>query len=214
MYTCAYCTVKACMKDDRSKMPANCPLREEELVQSTKKRYEEPEVKNFFINSSELEGRGYSRWPRIIEIVEFCKQMGYKKIGMAFCMGLHNEAKIIHQIFESHGLEVVSVVCKAGGIKKEDIGIRKEWKVNPEAYETMCNPITQAVLMNKEKTDFNVVVGLCVGHDSLFYKNSDAPVTTLVTKDRVLAHNPIGAVYCSNFYYKKRLDPANESHVV
>ena len=39
-----------------------------------------------------------------------------------------------------------------------------------------------------------MLVGLCVGHDSLFIKYSEAPVTTLVTKDRVLAHNPV-AVY-------------------
>ena len=32
----------------------------------------------------------------------------------------------------------------------------------------MCNPILQAKLLNKAKTDLNVVVGLCVGHDSLF----------------------------------------------
>ena len=38
----------------------------------------------------------------------------------------------------------------------------------------------------------NFLVGLCVGHDSLFIKYSEAPRTTLVTKDRVLAHNPVG----------------------
>ena len=39
--------------------------------------------------------------------------------------------------------------------------------------------------LNKEETDLNILVGLCVGHDSLFYKYSKAPVTTLVVKDRV-----------------------------
>ena len=69
----------------------------------------------------------------------------------------------------------------------------------------MCNPIAQAVLLNEQKTQLNIVVGLCVGHDSLFYKYSDAMVTTLITKDRVLAHNPAGAVYCAEGYYKKKL---------
>ena len=69
----------------------------------------------------------------------------------------------------------------------------------------MCNPIMQAKLLNKEKTDLNVVVGLCVGHDSLFYKYAKGLTTTLITKDRVLAHNPVGALYQSRAYYKKLL---------
>ena len=35
----------------------------------------------------------------------------------------------------------------------------------------------------------------CVGHDSLFYRYSDAYVTTLVTKDRVTGNNPAAALY-------------------
>ena len=35
-----------------------------------------------------------------------------------------------------------------------------------------------------------------MGHDSLFYKHSKAPVTTLVVKDRKLGHNPVAALYC------------------
>ena len=50
-----------------------------------------------------------------------------------------------------------------------------------------------------------MVMGLCVGHDSLFYKYSDALVTTLVTKDRVLGHNPVAALYQANAYYKRLL---------
>jgi uncharacterized metal-binding protein len=63
----------------------------------------------------------------------------------------------------------------------------------------------QAKLLNEQKTDLNVIVGLCVGHDSLFIKYSDAPVTTLITKDRVLGHNPAAALYTSNFYYQRLL---------
>ena len=67
------------------------------------------------------------------------------------------------------------------------------------------NRLPHAKYLNKEKTDLNVVVGLCVGHDSLFYKHSDAPVTTAVTKDRVLGHNPVAALYTAESYYKKLL---------
>ena len=39
----------------------------------------------------------------------------------------------------------------------------------------------------------------------MFYRESQALVTTLVAKDRVLAHNPCGAIYCADGYFKNRL---------
>ena len=71
----------------------------------------------------------------------------------------------------------------------------------------MCNPILQAKLLNRQGTDLNVLVGLCVGHDSLFYRYSQALVTTLLTKDRVLGHNPAAALYQADGYYAKKLFP-------
>ena len=91
---------------------------------------------------------------------------------------------------------------KSGLIDKTRIGIPEECQ---EIGCHMCNPVLQAKYLNKEKTDLNVVVGLCVGHDSLFYKHSDAPVTTAVTKDRVLGHNPAAALYTAESYYKRLL---------
>ena len=46
-------------------------------------------------------------------------------------------------------------------------------------------------------------MGLCVGHDSLFIKHANALCTNVVTKDRVLAHNPAAALYTSNMYYQR-----------
>jgi len=62
------------------------------------------------------------------------------------------------------------------------------------------------LFLNKSKTDLNILLGLCVGHDSLFIKYSDAPITVLAVKDRVMGHNPLAAVYLSNGYYKKKLN--------
>ena len=61
-------------------------------------------------------------------------------------------------------------------------------------------------ILNEKDTDLNIVVGLCVGHDSLFYKYSEALCTTLVTKDRVLGHNPVAALYQTESYYKRLLE--------
>ena len=131
--------------------------------------------------------------------------MGYKKLGIAFCSGLHGEAFSLTQILEAQGFEVISVACKAGGTPKEQIGIKEEEKIRIGEFESMCSPIAQAMILNEEKADFNILVGLCVGHDSLFLKYSKAYCTVLVAKDRVLAHNPVGVLYTAGSYYARML---------
>ncbi len=144
--------------------------------------------------------------PRIVETIEFCKRMNYTRIGFAFCGGLHREAQIVGGILESHGFSLVSVMCKVGCIDKSRIGLSWEEKINGtadgDAHESMCNPIGQAQILNEAKTEFNIAMGLCVGHDSLFLKYSDALCTVLAVKDRVLGHNPLAAVYTSESYYR------------
>lgn len=130
----------------------------------------------------------------------FAEKIGAKKIGIATCVGLLAESRTLAQIFRSHGFEVYGIGCKVGAIPKTALGIDE--KCNGVG-KNACNPILQAKLLNAAKTDLNVVVGLCVGHDSLFYKYSDAIVTTAVTKDRVLGHNPAAALYTANSYYSK-----------
>lgn len=65
----------------------------------------------------------------------------------------------------------------------------------------------QARILNDAGCDLNVIVGLCVGHDTLFMRHAEAPVTYLVVKDRVLAHNPAAALYTKGSYYKRLLSP-------
>lgn len=153
--------------------------------------------------AAEIEGIYYGRLTRAEEIVAFAKRIGAKKIGIATCVGLINETKIFCRILEAKGLESYSVLCKVGSIDKTEIGIPEDLKVEKGCYEAICNPVLQAKLLNEAKTDLNVINGLCVGHDSLFIKYSEAPVTTLITKDRVTGHNPAAALYTSGFYYKR-----------
>ncbi len=205
MYTCASCAVKACFHKGTAELPQNCPMRDGDFFQDTMKEYDRLENKAFYITSCEIECDGYGQWPRLKETMVFCRNMGYQKIGMAFCIGLAGEAKVVDRILRGNGFQTVSVACKTGGISKEQAGVAEDKKLQPHTFEAMCNPIAQALLLNRQKTEFNILVGLCVGHDSLFYRYSEAPVTTLIAKDRVLAHNPVGAVYCADFYYKNKL---------
>jgi uncharacterized metal-binding protein len=155
--------------------------------------------------SAQVEGLFYGKLTRVEEIIEFAKRIGAKKIGIATCAGLIEEAKIFADILTAKGFEYYSVICKVGSVDKTEIGVLEEHKIRPGSHESMCNPILQARILNYHKTDLNVVVGLCVGHDSLFIKYSDALVTTLVTKDRMTGHNPVAALYTAHSYYKRLL---------
>lgn len=205
MYTCANCAIHACSEENPQKLPKNCPMQREELMDTAFQTYSLPKNREFYITASELEALGYCQWPRVKETIQLCQRMGYTRVGLAFCRGLRKEAKVVDELLRRAGLEVVSVICKTGGIDKERCGIPADSKVNPGSFEPMCNPIAQAMLLNEQNTQFNIALGLCVGHDSMFYKYSDALVTTLVAKDRVTGHNPAAAIYCAEGYFKKRI---------
>jgi uncharacterized metal-binding protein len=142
---------------------------------------------------------------RLEELIEFSHRMGYKRLGLAVCGGLTYEASILSQILERHGFEIVSVSCKVGGVPKERIGLKDEEKVRIGEFEPMCNPITQATILNKAKTDFNIMLGLCIGHDSLFLKFIEGLTTVFAVKDRVTGHNPMAAIYTSHSCYQRMM---------
>ena len=68
-------------------------------------------------------------------------------------------------MFRSRGFDTVQVNCKVGAIEKGEIGIAEDEKVRMLTFETICNNIAQALILNQQKTDLNVIVGLCLGHD-------------------------------------------------
>jgi uncharacterized metal-binding protein len=150
---------------------------------------------------------------RLEEIIAFAHHAGFSRLGLAFCIGLQHEARIVCRVFRANGFAVDSVVCKSGALPKEGLGLCEEDKVSPGQFESMCNPIGQAQALARAGTDFNVVLGLCVGHDALFVRQSQAPVTVLAVKDRVLGHNPLAAVYLADSYYRWRLFPTSHSNV-
>lgn len=137
---------------------------------------------------------------RMEELVRFCKKSGYTKLGLAFCVGLSEEAKAINDILVDLGFQVESVCCKCGGLDKKDYDVPN---VKDDKVEVLCNPVGQAEILNKAEVDLNVELGLCVGHDMLFHQYAEAPVTVFAVKDRVLAHNPLGIIYSS--YNRKKI---------
>ena len=169
---CVRCSVGACT-DDLSKTPKFCPRRNaaEALEKAEEIRTTDREVKEITDVAKSVETEGYRVWPRVRELIEFSKRMGIEKIGIAFCVGLKEETTQLAKILESHGFSLSTVQCTVNG---------------------GCHPVGQALVLNEQETELNVIMGLCMGHDILFSKFSEAPVTTLVVKDRAMCHNPAG----------------------
>lgn len=209
-YQCAICHQLGCKKGDLTKTMTCCPSKNESVQAKAAELYKEEENHLIALTAGKVEAEGYGRLCRMEEIVLFCKRAGYKKIGLVFCMGLHKEAETVNRILTHHGFDVVSVICKNGAMPKSSVGMTDADTLSGCAQEVMCNPIGQALLMNEEKTDFNVLLGLCVGHDTLAIKYMEAPCTVLAVKDRVTGHNPLAAIYMANGYYNKRFFPPQE----
>jgi uncharacterized metal-binding protein len=177
-----------------------------QVLREASEKYDRDEhVKSMAHASALVEARGYMKWTRIEDTIEFARLMGFKKLGIACCVGLKREGAVLENILRKNGFEVSSAVCKTGGEPKEKLGVKDSEKVHPGQFEAMCNPVAQAALLDSVGSELNILVGLCVGHDALFTKSSKAPVTTLIAKDRVLCHNPVAAIYNHQSYYRRKL---------
>jgi len=217
---CAKCGVpdqeKICLTS-KGRGPEFCPtLHDREAWEQANKLLSDSDTREFARQASIQEAECYINRdkkpfvthpvkPRLQEIIEFAGKMKYKRLGFVFCDGLRREAASVTRVLENQGFEVVSVVCKVGGVPKEEIGISQEQKIQIGEEETMCNPLAQAEVLNRASTDFNILMGLCVGHDSLFLKHAKAYTTVLAVKDRVLGHNPLAAVYTLGSYSERFL---------
>jgi uncharacterized metal-binding protein len=196
MVNCAGCKIHSCSEGE------DC-VRGQDLKAygaPSRKEYEQAENKRILEVSARIEGEHYMEWTRLEEICSFAEQMGYTRIGLGHCVGLTTEAKYLKEILQKK-FNVEAVCCKFSAIDKKDFHLTQ---IHCEKYEGICNPIGQAMVLNDLKTDLNIIVGLCIGHDILFTKYSDAPVTTFIVKDRVTGHNPAATLYSS--YYQKKFE--------
>jgi len=139
---------------------------------------------------------------RLSELIYFCLEMQYERVGVAYCIDLEEPTEILVRVLRRF-FKVYPVCCKIGGIKQSNMEPSYDKKYrNKTNHEIACNPWGQVQALNNIGTDFNIMVGLCMGADCVFLQGSTAPSTVLFVKDRSLANNPIGAVY-SDYYLKE-----------
>ena len=217
---CAAFNIKTEEKPNIEEAPPFCPMKlHADVIERALCEYDKEDVREFARLASIQEAECYehtpyglrTKIPRVEETIQFAQKNGYRRLGIALCAGLANEARTLALILERKGFEVVSVCCKTGAIPKERIGIKPEEKImGPQMYESMCNPIAQAEILNQEMVDLAILLGLCVGHDTLFLKHCQVPVTVIAVKDRVTGHNPLAVLNLSTTYYSRLRARARE----
>jgi uncharacterized metal-binding protein len=202
---CVKCSVLRCSAQEKNKkVPASCPTEKyADLAGAVAEKYRLPENQAinmgwFGVISKVLDPEKQKEkwsWTRLDEIIEYAKVRRMTRLGIATCYGLMVESRTLSDILEHNGFDVVSVSCLCGEMKPQDIGM---------PGNITCNPILQAEVLNHEKTELNIMVGLCIGHDILFLRHAKAETTPLVVKDRSLGHNPVAALYQSQGFFKDR----------
>ncbi len=205
--SCSECSIRNCYRRDR-KYPDFCLTSQyHDAVEKTRELYTSDSVDGRLARAAaEIEGEYYGRLTRLEETIRFAKKLNVMKLGIASCIGLLDEASLYAKIVRTAGIETKTVICKVGAIDKTEIGLPDDLKVCPGCNESCCNPALQAQVLNEWGSQLNVMVGLCVGHDAIFARHSEAPAVTFIVKDRVLGHNPAAALYTAKFYYKRVLD--------
>lgn len=192
---CSVCTTLECRHGYPKGIPAYCmATRFHEIVERTKSEYSTLDAIDIYKAAGTVVTNGNHKWPRIQEAIEFAKELKLSKIGLASCVALIHELGLVAELFIGAGFEVVSAACQIGKVSPEARGV-------PELRGFLgatCNPIAQAEILNSQGTQLNFVLGLCLGHDILFTRNSKAPASTLIVKDRVTGHNPAAALYASH----------------
>ena len=191
-YACSVCVTAACLRGDADRMPPACPTRTRAEVARDTLPYADAAMRNEMsvADSAPFADDGSLR-NRVEELAFYAKAQGFRRIGIAFCVSLIKEAQQLGRLLREQDLETELVCCRVGAIDYDEIGLKK---AQSDRFAAICNPVAQARLLNARSVNLVAQVGLCIGHDLILQRECDAPVTTLVVKDRVFDHHTIRAL--------------------
>lgn len=173
---CTKCITKGC------RIGEPCIDRKEEYVE----QYHMQENREIARAASELVDDGRAgKLNRLEEIIDYARLRGYNKLGVAYCYGMEQEAALLKDTLARAGFRPEMISCTVDGATEHD--------VNPDKdnQSVSCNPIGQAVALNKAGVDFTILMGLCLGHDVLIQQQLNMDFTTWVVKDRKTGHRPL-----------------------
>jgi len=200
---CSYCAKKSCFMGDVSNAPEFCPSKlAPETLKEVRAKLDDPEIQKMAQDVAKT-WKGIYTKNRVELTMEYARNRGYNRLGLAFCVGLSYEAELLSNIFINEGFDVISVSCMCGSLSSDDVGLPEEDKIVSGSRQPMCNPIGQAAILDEGGSELSVLLGLCVGDDVLFIKHSKSPVTVIGVKDYALAHNSLGALYTSRTIFSR-----------
>jgi len=186
------CSKQGCWRGHDTGVPKYCQANNytDELETATRE-YNNPEALALYKAASIVGQNNNGMTPRITEALLLTKELKLKRIGFAACVAMEWELGFLVKLFSMEGFEVITAGCQIGRVNAESRGVPEV----KDCVRSACNPIAQAEILNREDTQLNFVLGLCMGHDILFNQYSKAPVSTLIVKDRVTGNNPAAALY-------------------
>jgi uncharacterized metal-binding protein len=191
-YGCQYCATKASFTGDAGRMPKTCPTRTHAELAGDVEPYLTPDRRELMRVADATPFTPERRLrSRVEELVAYAKGRGYARVGVAFCVSMIKEAQQLGRLLEAEGLAAHLVCCRVGAVDYDAIGLPK---AHPDRFAAICNPAAQARLLNLAEVELVAQMGLCIGHDLVLQEECDAPVTTLVVKDRALDHDPVRAL--------------------
>lgn len=186
LLTCASCTKVACAVFDKNNMPTNCPSLHTNLVEESTNSFSKEPYESVAYHSARVSIDATSRMSRLAETLDFIKRSGYKNIGLAFCKMVKSDADYVAKLLRKEGYTVNSVICRVGSVSNELLEHEGENLIGAKGYVSMCNPVGQSIALEEAGCDFNIVLGLCVGHDTMFLQHTKTPCTVLGVKDKKL----------------------------
>lgn len=192
LYGCLTCRTAASFRGDKERMPSTCPtLTHGDVVTDISPYLEEPLRKVMQVADQTPYTANRVLRNRVEELIIYTQKMGYRRVGIAFCVSLMREAQRLAQLLLAENVEAIPVCCRVGAVDYSEIELPK---AHPDKFAAICNPIAQSRLLNEANVDLVVQVGLCLGHDIILQETCHAPVTTLIVKDRALDHCSIQAL--------------------
>ena len=65
-----------------------------------------PEDNRIAVAAAQVEYEGYGKRTRVEEVIQFARKIGAKKLGIATCLGLIEESRMLTKILRNNGFEV------------------------------------------------------------------------------------------------------------
>jgi uncharacterized metal-binding protein len=91
---CHQCRDNACLAQYPQGMPEYCQAqRFLDLVEESKQQYLAPDDSRFHLAAAKVLKRGGYGWSRVQQCIEFARELGVEKVGLAVCVGLIRESR-------------------------------------------------------------------------------------------------------------------------